>query len=69
MLSEYSKLAQKEYKRRHDWFGKKIHWKISKKYGIEVKEKWYKNKLEVVMENDKHKIQWDFSSGKWSNLG
>ena len=26
VLSECSKLAQKEYKRRHDWFGMKIHW-------------------------------------------
>ena len=25
VLSECSKLAQKEYKRRHDWFGTKIH--------------------------------------------
>ena len=31
--SECSKLAQKEYKRRHDWFGTKIHWEICKKYG------------------------------------
>ena len=25
VLSECSKLAQKEYERRHDWFGMKIH--------------------------------------------
>ena len=61
VLSECSKLAQKEYKRRHDWFGTKIHWEICRKYGIEVKEKWYGHKLEVVMENDKFKILWDFT--------
>ena len=51
MLSECSKLAQKEYKRRHDWFGTKIHWKICRKYGIEVKEKGYEHKPKVVIEN------------------
>ena len=56
LLSECSKLAQKEYKRRHDWLGTKIHWKICRKYGTEVKEKWYEHKPEVVMENDKSKI-------------
>ena len=56
LLSECSKLAQKEYKRRHDWLGTKIHWKICRKYGTEVKEKWYEHKPEVAMENDKSKI-------------
>ena len=28
VLSECSKLFQKEYKRRHDWFGTKIQWGI-----------------------------------------
>ena len=32
VLSECSKLAQKEYKRRHDWFGTKIQWEIYGKY-------------------------------------
>ena len=30
--SEYSKLAQREYKARHDWVGKLIHWEICKKF-------------------------------------
>ena len=61
VLSECSKLAQKEYKRRHDWFGTKIHWEICRKYAIEVKEKWYEHKPEVVMETDKCMILWDFT--------
>ena len=56
MLSKCSKSAQKEYKKRHDWFGTKINWEISKKYGIEVKEKWHRHKSEVVMENGRCKI-------------
>ena len=59
--SKYSRLAQEESKRQHDWFGTKIHWEISRKYGIEVKKKWYMHKLEVLMENDKCKILWDFT--------
>ena len=61
VLSECSKSAQKEHKRRHDWFGTKIHWEICKKYGIEVKEKWHRHKPEVVMEKGKCKILWDFT--------
>ena len=38
VLNQCSKLPQKEYERRHDWFGTKIHWEIRRKYGIEVKE-------------------------------
>ena len=61
VLSKCSKLAQKEYKRQHDWFGTKIHWEICRKYGIEVKEKWYEHKQEIVMENNKFKTLWDFT--------
>ena len=61
VLSECSKLAQKEYRRQHDWFGTKMHWEIFRKYGIEMKEKWYKHNPEVVMEKDKCKILRDFT--------
>ena len=39
IVSECSKLAQKEYKRRHDWIGRRIHWKIGVENGIHVKSK------------------------------
>ena len=61
VLSECSKLAQKKYKRRHDWVGTKIHWELYRKYGIEVKQKWHEHKPEVVMKNDKCKILWNFT--------
>ena len=32
IISECSKLAQKEYKARHDWMGKVIHWEMCKKF-------------------------------------
>ena len=32
IISECSKLAQKEYKARHDWVAKVIHWEMCKKF-------------------------------------
>ena len=32
IISEYSKLAQKEYKARHDWVGKVIQWEMCRKF-------------------------------------
>ena len=61
LLSECSKMAQKEYKRRHDWVGKKIHWEVCRKYGLETKEKWYEHEPQAVCENNEYKILWDFS--------
>ena len=34
IITEYSKLAQKEYKTRHDWVGNEIHWEMCKKFKI-----------------------------------
>ena len=41
LLSECSKMAQKEYKRRHGWIGRKIHWEVCRKYGLDTKDRWY----------------------------
>ena len=40
LISECSKMEQKEYKRRHDWVGKRIHWDLCKKFGVHASEKW-----------------------------
>ena len=39
IVSETPKLAQKEYERRHDWIGRRIHWDICGASGIHVKSK------------------------------
>ena len=39
IVSECSKLAQKEYKERHDWIGRRIQWEICGANGIHVKSK------------------------------
>ena len=39
IVSECAKLAQREYKRRHDWVGRRIHWGTCGANGIHVKSK------------------------------
>ena len=58
-ISECSKLAQKEYKRRHDNVGKYLYWKLCKKYNIDSKAKWYEHSLKGVIESSNIKILWD----------
>ena len=60
IISECSKLAQKEYKARHDWVGKVIHWEMSKKFKFDHANKWYVHNTAPVLENGTHKLRWDF---------
>ena len=59
IIRECSKLAQKEYKVRHDWVGNVIHWKICKKLQFDHTNKWYMHNPAPVLENDTHKLLWD----------
>ena len=52
MISECSKLAQKEYKTRQDRVGKVIHWEMCKKLKFEHTNKWYMHNLASVLKND-----------------
>ena len=61
VFSECSKLVQKEYKRRHDLVGKRVHWDLSKVCGFKVKDKWYEHEPVAVMVNDDYRILWDIS--------
>ena len=59
IISECSKLAQKEYKARHDWVGKVIYWEICKKFKFDHTNEWYMHNPAPVLENDTNKLQWD----------
>ena len=61
IVSGCSKLAQKEYKRRHDNLGKIVHWKLARKCNFEAGDKWYEHQPESVLENEDYKIFQDFS--------
>ena len=61
IVSECSKLAQKEYKQvRHDNVVKMLLWKLCEKWGFSKAEKWYTHKPEKVLESEDCKILWDF---------
>ena len=60
IISECSKLAHREYKARHDWVGKVIHWEMCKKLKIDHTNKWYRQNPAPVLENATHKLLWDF---------
>ena len=59
-ISECSKLAQKEYKTRHDWVGKVIHRKLGKKLKFDHTNKRYMHNPGSVLENKTHKLLWGF---------
>ena len=61
IVSDCSKLAQKEYKRWHDNLGKIVHWKLARKCKFEAGDKCYEHGPENVSENEDYKILWDFS--------
>ena len=61
IVSGCSKLAQKEYKRRHDNLGKLVHSKLARECNFEAGDEWYKHEPKSVLENEDYKILWDFS--------
>ena len=60
IISECSKLAQKEYKTKHDCVGKVIQWELCKKFKFDHTNKWYMYNTATVLENDSRKLLWDF---------
>ena len=70
-----SKLAQKEYKTRHDWVGKVIDWKLCKKLKFNHMNKWDTYNQKSILDNETHKLLGDFKmhtdyliSARWPDL-
>ena len=61
ILSCCPKLAQSEYKRRHDNVAAAIHWCMCRKYLIQCEDRWYEHRAEKVTENEDVKLLWDFN--------
>ena len=55
-INECSKLAQKEYKTKHDRVGKVIHWEMCKKFKFDHTNKCYMHNPASVLENDTHNL-------------
>ena len=60
IVSECSKLTQKELKTWYGWVGKVIQWTLFKRLKLAQNIKWYIHKPEFVLEIMKHKILGDF---------
>ena len=60
IISKCSKLAQKEYKTWYDCVGKVIHCELCKKLKCDQTNKSYKHNPISVLENETHKLAWDF---------
>ena len=58
LICECKKLAQREYKRRHDTVAKLVHWKLCEKHNFERTKKWYEHCTEGVVEDDDVKLIW-----------
>ena len=60
IISESSKLAQKEYMTRHDWVSKVIYWEMCNKFKFDHTNKWYMHYPAPVLEKDTHNLLWEF---------
>ena len=61
IINECSKLAQKEYKTRHDLVGKVIHWEMCKKLKFDYTNKWHMHNPASLLMNETHKLLGDFN--------
>ena len=57
IISKCSKLVLKT---RHDWVGKVINWEMCKQFQFDHTNKWYMHNPTPVLENNTHKLLWDF---------
>ena len=46
--------------------GKRVHWEVCRKFGVDVNKNWYEHEPEAVIENNQCKILWDFESSNRS---
>ena len=49
IIKKRNKLALKEYKPRHDWVSKVIHWELCKKLKFDHTNKWYMHNPETLL--------------------
>ena len=68
VVSECGKLAQTEYKGRHDHVAGYIHWQLCVKCGLERANSWYEQRPEGVVERQNLKILWISQSSEIGKL-
>ena len=60
LVSSCSKIAQTDYKGRHDRVAANLHWSLCHQFGFPRAEKWYEHRAEKVLDNESYKLLWDF---------
>ena len=53
-----TRLAQGEYKKRHDKVALRLHWELCQTYGFDHPKHWYEHVPEMVVENNEVKLLW-----------
>ena len=60
LISSCSKIAQTDYKDRHNKVASMLHLNLCKRYHLPASEKWWEYNVEKVLQNEEVKILWDF---------
>ena len=60
LISGCSKIAQTDYKQRHDKVATMLHWNLCKNRKLPAAEKWWQHKPEKIVQDGEKKILWDF---------
>lgn len=60
LISSCSKIAQTDYKSRHDKVAANLHWSLCKQFGFSRTEKWWEHRAEKALENEEFKLLWDY---------
>ena len=60
-MSGCKRLAQREYRKRHDKVALGVHWEMNRQYGIECNDKWYDHQPFPTAENGEVSIIWDMA--------
>ena len=56
LVSSCSKIAQTDYKERHDKFASMLHWNLCRKYNLPTADKWWEHKIDKVLQKEDVKI-------------
>ena len=61
LASACGKLAQREYKRRHDRMGLRVYWELCRRYGLKCVDKWYEEVPDPIRRSEDGNIEvwWD----------
>ena len=63
IISEYCNLEQKKYKDKTRLVGEgDPHWQLCRKFQFHYMNKWYMHNPESLLENETHKVLWDFET-------